>query len=103
MRVVVPFDKSIGKFTSLSRYRNAIFLAGPCPREDFNDDWRFEAYSILEELGFDGIVLSPTNQHYMDMVDEIGMTASEAREKQVSWERAAMHVASAIVFLGATQ
>jgi calcineurin-like phosphoesterase family protein len=98
MRVVVPFDKLTRKFNSLSGCRNAIFLAGPCPREDFNDDWRFDAFSILEELGFDGVVLSPTNPHYMDMVNELGMPPSEAREKQVSWERAAMHVASAIVF-----
>ena len=98
MKVVTPFDKSTGQFTSLSNCRNAIFLAGPCPREDFNDDWRFDAFNILEEIGFDGTILSPTNPYFSDMVNEFGLTLDEAREKQVAWERAAMHVASAIVF-----
>ena len=73
---------------------------GPCPREDFNDDWRFDAFNILEEIGFDGVVLSPTNPHFKSMVNEYGLTSGEAREKQVAWERAAMRVASAIVFFG---
>lgn len=91
MRIVEPFE-------SLYGCRDAIFLAGPCPREDFNEDWRFEAFDILKRIGFDGTVLSPTNPKYMDLIDAQGMTPDAAREKQVAWERAAMHVASAIVF-----
>lgn len=98
MKVIVPFNNATKKFTSLSNCRNAIFLARPCPREDFNDDWRFDAFEVLEKLGFDGVVISPTNSHYMKIVNELGMSSNEAREKQVAWERAAMHVASAIVF-----
>lgn len=91
MRIVEPFE-------SLYGCRDAIFLAGPCPREDFNEDWRFDAFDILKRIGFDGTVLSPTNPKYMDLIDAQGMTPDAAREKQVAWERAAMHVASAIVF-----
>lgn len=98
MRVVQPFNATTKKFNSLEGCRNAIFLAGPCPREDFDDDWRFDAFNILEEIGFDGIVLTPTNPYFKEMIDKFGMTSEEAREKQVAWERAAMHVASAIVF-----
>lgn len=29
---------------------NSIFLAGPCPRVDYSQDWRFEAFEILKEL-----------------------------------------------------
>lgn len=98
MRVVTPFDRTTGKFTSLQDCRNAIFLAGPCPREDFNDDWRFDAFNALEDIGFDGVVLTPTNPYFKDMTSSFGLTLNEARKKQVAWERAAMHVASAIVF-----
>ena len=98
MRIVTPFDPATGKFNSLENCRNAIFLAGPCPREDFNDDWRFEAFDKLEEIEFDGVILSPTNPQFKDMVTKFGMTNEQAREKQVAWERAAMHIASAIVF-----
>ena len=98
MRILTPFDKSTEDFTCFDGCRNAIFLAGPCPREDFEDDWRFDAFSILEELGFDGTVLSPTNKHFKNMIDEFGFAVDEVREKQVAWEREAMHIASAIVF-----
>ena len=98
MKIVTPFDPVTGKFTSLNDCNNAIFLAGPCPRKDFNDDWRFEAFDILEELEFDGVVLTPTNPYFLDMTMKFGMTSEQAREKQVAWERAAMHIASAIAF-----
>ena len=98
MRVVEPFNPTTGKFNSLYGCRNAIFLAGPCPRSDFSDDWRIEAFSILEQLGFDGTVITPTNSYFKRMTTEFGFTQELAREKQVAWERAAMHIASAIVF-----
>ena len=98
MRILTPFDIESGKFNSFENCRNAIFLAGPCPREDFNDDWRYEAFDVLKNLNFDGVVLSPTNPYFNDMTTTFGMTSEQAREKQVEWERVAMHVASAIVF-----
>lgn len=98
MRIVEPFNPTTRKFNSLYGCRNAIFLAGPCPRSDFSDDWRIEAFSILEQLGFDGTVITPTNSRFKQMTTEFGFTQELAREKQIAWERAAMHIASAIVF-----
>ena len=37
----------------------SIFLAGPTPRSKEVKTWRKEAYNILENLGFDGIVYVP--------------------------------------------
>lgn len=98
MKIIEPFNPTTGKFNSLYGCRNAIFLAGPCPRSDFSDDWRHEAFSILEQLDFDGVVITPTNPNFKRMTEEFGFTQEQAREKQVAWERAAMHIASAIVF-----
>lgn len=98
MRTLEPFNPATGKFNSLYGCRNAIFLAGPCPRHDFSDDWRHEAFTALERLGFDGVVITPTNPSFKQMTGEFGFTQEQAREKQVAWERAAMHIASAIVF-----
>ena len=52
MNIVQPFDARSGRFNVLEDCCNSIFLAGPCPREDFSDDWRFEAFDILEKHGF---------------------------------------------------
>lgn len=90
MNIVIPTDDN-GEMTDLSKIKNAIFLAGPCPREDYEnqDKWRKEAYDILEDIGFDGYVLNPTNKNYSKMKD---------LEKQTNWEHEAMMKASAIVF-----
>ena len=77
--------------TTLQDLHGSIFLAGPCPRVNFSDDWRNEAYQILDKLGFSGTVISPTNPNYKKLV-------GNAREAQTTWERNAMHAASAIVF-----
>lgn len=88
-----------GKYTGLSGLRNAIFLAGPCPRKNFDaDDWRFEAFDILDDLGFTGTVITPTNPDYGRYEKEAGIGHDAMRMKQVNWERVAMHAASAIVF-----
>lgn len=98
MRILEPFNPATRKLNPLYWCRNAIFLAGPCPRSDFSDDWRIEAFSILEQLGFDGTVITPTNSLFKQMTTEFGFTQELAREKQIALERAAMHIASAIVF-----
>ncbi len=69
----------------------SIFLAGPCPRTDYNDDWRFEAIKYLEELGWDGIVFNPTNPEY-NTKDPTYL------EKQTKWEVDAMRVSTKVVF-----
>lgn len=90
MNIIIPTDDQ-GNMTSLDNLHNAVFLAGPCPREDYekNDVWRKEAYSIFEDIGFKGDILNPTNKNYMLMKD---------LTKQTDWENEAMHKASAIIF-----
>jgi len=85
-----------GKFTSLDDIKNkrSIFLAGPCPRIDFNNDWRFEAFKILEDLGFDGVVISPSNPDYQNY----RKNDPDTLRKQTEWEYKAMHDAQFVVF-----
>lgn len=78
-----------------SEMNNSIFLAGPCPRENYEDDWRTEAVSILEKLGFTGKVLNPTNPDFQKLRDKYG---DKALATQTKWEYIAMKKASAIVF-----
>ena len=98
MKIVEPFNAKIGKFNSLFGCNNAIFLAGPCPRENFDEDWRQKAIEILFDIGFNGTILTPTNPYFKVMESKFGFTSETARSAQVAWERAAMHIASAIVF-----
>ena len=90
MTIIYPTDDN-GNMTPLQNLHNSIFLAGPCPRVDFNDDWRFEAFKLLEDAGFNGTVITPTNHNYKKL-------SGKAREKQTEWERNAMHAASVILF-----
>lgn len=78
-----------------SDMNNSIFLAGPCPRKDYSNDWRNEAFRILEELGFDGNVITPTNDRFQELRDNYG---NDALVQQTRWEYEAMKKASAIVF-----
>ena len=68
VKVLIPTDDG-GNMTSLDEVKNAIFLAGPCPREDYEnaDKWRKDAIDILNDIGFDGYVLNPTNKNYLKM------------------------------------
>ena len=89
MKVISAVDKNnLGKLSSLDNVKNAIFLAGPCPRKNYEEDWRTEAIETLKKYCFDGIVLNPTNP-YFDSID---------LNKQTTWEYEAMHKASAILF-----
>ena len=74
--------------------RNAIFLAGPCPRSNYADDWRYEAFDILQELGFTGTVVTPTN----DKFTYVGRHEPNILWDQTEWERTMMHMCSALVF-----
>ena len=89
MNVITPCFPD-GTFVDLSFVKNAIFLAGPCPRNNYEKDWRYDAYKILDTLHFDGIVLNPTNKYYG--------TGNCCLKDQSDWETEAMHRASAIVF-----
>ena len=96
MKILKPCEDDSKKFSSLTKdyMKNAIFLAGPCPRKNYDDDWRFDAFDILEKLNFDGTVITPTNDHYVEMKD----ANDNMLMKQTQWEFEAMHKATAIVF-----
>ena len=96
MKILKPYENDPVKFSSLAEdyMKNAIFLAGPCPRKNYDDDWRFDAFDILEKLNFDGTVITPTNDHYVEMKD----VNDNMLMKQTQWEFEAMHKATAIVF-----
>ena len=74
---------------------NSIFLAGPCPRENYEDDWRKEAIEILEKLGFTGKIINPTNPLFAELREKY---KDKALAVQTKWEYIAMKKASAIVF-----
>ena len=83
--IISPYTNN-GDLLSI-RINNAVFLAGPCPREDYEDDWRKDAIRILQEIGYKGDILNPTNPNYDgDLV------------KQTNWEHTALSIASRILF-----
>lgn len=86
MNVFYPYSENVD-------WKNSIFLAGPCPREneDFSSDWRFEAIELLKKAGFSGNVLNPTNEKYADM-------GRDAYATQLDWEHKGMVCASVILF-----
>lgn len=98
VKVINPTNEDSTKFTepafeAIDHYhvKPAIFLAGPCPRTDYTDDWRFEAVKYLEEAGFDGVVYNPTNSKY-DVNDPKYLS------KQTAWEVNAMKHSHKVVF-----
>ena len=94
MKILKPISN--GRFTSTDNLHNSIFLAGPCSRENYADDWRFEAFKILEELGFDGTVITPTNENYQTYLQNHDKDATLLQ--QTKWEYETMHKCSALVF-----
>lgn len=93
INLILPSTED-GVFTKLDNIRDAIFLAGPCPRENYdNDDWRIkEALPYLESIGFNGTIISPTNKYFAKL------EGTDVIKKQIDWEREAMYKASVIVF-----
>lgn len=67
------------------------FQLGPCPRKDYKDDWRFDAFDYLNKKGFNGVVITPTNKNYQKL-------KGDALHQQTDWEHEAMSKASCIVF-----
>ena len=96
-KVINPADKETRKVGDptfnilLNQPDRIIFLAGPCPRKNYNDDWRNEAIEYLKEAGFDGVIFNPTNPYY-DTSDPFYL------EKQTRWEQEAIHMSDKIVF-----
>lgn len=89
-KVLKP-KKNKNEFNKILNTKNAIFLAGPCPRGNDEWDWRNDAFDYLNKKDFDGVVITPTNKFYdEDNKDELAT--------QTYWEHEAMCKSSAIVF-----
>ena len=84
MKIVRPLE-------TFRNLKNAIFLAGPCPRKDYDNDWRNDMIVELKKVKFNGDVITPTNPKY-DTKDP------DYYNKQCTWETRGMHVASTILF-----
>ena len=95
-RIVKPVED--GEFTECVGMANSIFLAGPCPREDYSEDWRYDAFDILEELGFNGVVVTPTNENFRDFERASKLGHLDMLKMQTDWERKMMHMATRLVF-----
>lgn len=72
----------------------SIFLLGPIPRleETMEYSWKPEAYRLLEELGYDGIVFDPEHETAYDRNN-----FDYVRAPQINWEVEAMNRADIIV------
>lgn len=68
-----------------------IFLAEPCPRKNYENDWRNEAFKYLEEAGYNGIVFSPTNALF-------NKEAKDELSNQTTWEIEAMEISDKVLF-----
>ena len=82
MRVLTPDVNK--KFEKL---KDAVFLAGPCPRNKTDKDWRDEAIELFKKYSFEGDIINPTNRNYDDDL-----------ERQTKWECQGLHYASVILF-----
>ena len=91
MKVIYPKDEN-GNWSKVSDLEGfSVFLAGPCPRNNYESDWRNEAFDIFRDLGFEGTVISPTNDKY----DE---NNRDELEVQTEWEHKMMEAANLIFF-----
>lgn len=77
-----PFPKS---------WSSAIFLAGPTPRDKNTPSWRPEALRLLEESGYDGVVMVPE-------VEGEWKPGADAYTSQVDWERKGLDMCDVILF-----
>ena len=82
MRVLTPDVNK--KFEEL---KDSVFLAGPCPRNKTDKDWRDEAIELFKKYSFEGDIINPTNRNYDDDL-----------ERQTKWETAGIHYASVVLF-----
>lgn len=73
----------------------SIFLAGPSPRNNNTTDWRHEAISILESLGFNGTVFIPSPKTlFYNVLDKKDFDYNN----QVEWEIQCRQIADIILF-----
>lgn len=86
-------NKMVAVYTGESppeTFSKSLFLAGPSPRKPADPNWRTEAISLLERLGFDGVVFAPTYRSQPpDTFDY---------EAQVGWETKWLNASDLVVF-----
>lgn len=92
MRILKPIVDSVVTNVT-ANLNNSIFLAGPCPRDDYSKDWRFDAFEYLEKIGFTGTVITPTNPEYRS-----ASFSGDKLLRQTTWEYETMKRCSALVF-----
>ena len=63
----------------ITKDKPAISLCGPTPRDSKTTSWRQEALSILQDLGYDGIVYVPESKNEIPVF--------ENKDAQRAWER----------------
>ena len=66
-------------------FSKTIFLAGPSPRGKAHRNWRPEALTLLERLGYDGVVFVPLPR---DGSWDYGKVT------QITWERSCQYFSS---------
>lgn len=96
-RVIKPKNEkgefNFGAVEAAKQYGSyTIFLAGPCPRHDYSDDWRNKFIQDIRDTGLTGTTfITPTN----DMYDETNLNELEL---QTDWELESMENSEIIVF-----
>lgn len=92
MKVIKPKNEN-GSWTKLQDIVQdyKVFLAGPCPRDNYEDDWRTQFSERCEELGCEGTLINPTNDKY----DE---TNPDELKIQTEWEQMMMDACDVIFF-----
>ncbi|HLD18063.1 MAG TPA: nucleoside 2-deoxyribosyltransferase domain-containing protein [Patescibacteria group bacterium] len=71
------------------KFSKSIFLAGPSPRNPSHPNWRPEALTILEDMGYDGTVFLPIPRD-----GDWGLDY----DAQVDWETRHLNMSDVVVF-----
>ncbi len=81
MKVITPEDKIV-------KSKNSVFLAGTTPKNR-KKDWRKQIISILQNKGFNGIIINPD---YTELTNKLDY------EAQIMWEIKAMKSSCVVAF-----
>lgn len=91
LRVINCTLPNVSTHTEYTDLQNAIFLAGPCPRNEKYIDWRNTFIKLLQQLKFDGDIINPTNSNYEN-------DNPKYYTEQCLWEQHGMAYSSCVVF-----
>lgn len=70
-------------------WTSSIFLVGPTPRDSETPSWRPEALTLLQRLGYKGVVFVPEPRD--------GIWNTEGYDQQIHWERRYLDVVDVIL------